>query len=256
MRFKGLAKRNFLEMIRDPLTSLLGILFPSILLIMFVLINRAATEKLPIFEVGAILPGIIVLGFCLDMILIANFICKDKDDSLMARFQTLPLRPVDFVLAYSVPFLAFSLIQIVFTFLIGFVVGLQATVGILVAIPLLWFFSLFFIALGIILGTSGSTNLVLSLGNVLVFVITFLSGTWMDLNWLGDFGKFARALPFANAVEAGRELIAWNGFNFNHLYFIFGYTLLIVGVCILVFVLMLKRKAISRGKNKTKKEQN
>ena len=51
----------------------------------------------------------------------------------MARFQTLPLRPVDFVLAYSVPFLAFSLIQIVFTFLIGFVVGLQATVGILVA---------------------------------------------------------------------------------------------------------------------------
>ena len=237
MRFRGLAKRNFLEMIRDPLTSLLGILFPSILLIMFVLINKAATQKLPIFEAGAILPGIIILGFCLDMILIANFICKDKDDSLMARFQTLPLRPVDFVLAYSVPFMAFSLIQIVFTFLIGFVVGLEATIGILIAIPLLWFFSLFFIALGIILGTCGSTNIVLSLGNVLIFAITFLSGAWLDLNWLGGFGNFARVLPFANAVEAGRELIAWNGFNFNHLYFIFGYTFIIIGICVLYALL-------------------
>lgn len=252
MKIKGLAKRNFLEMIRDPLISLLGILFPSILLIIFVLINNSAAEKLEIFEVSSLIPGIIVLGFCLDMILIANFICKDKDDSLLARFQTLPLKPFDFVLAYSLPFMALSLIQVVFTFLVGFIVGLKATVGILIAIALLWFFSLFFIALGIILGTLGTTSIVLSLGNVLVFVITFLSGAWVNLDWLGGFGKFSRALPFANAVEASRELISWTAFNFNHLYFIFGYTLLLVVACVVVFVLLLKKKAISRGKNRKK----
>ncbi|MDF2510656.1 MAG: transporter permease [Herbinix sp.] len=65
----------------------------------------------------------------------------------------------------------------------------------------------------------------------------WLSGTWFDLDLVGGgFKQIAYALPFANAVDAGRAAIRGDYASIlPHLWLVIVYATVIMGIAILVF---------------------
>lgn len=247
MRFWGLAKRNFIEIILDPLSSLLGVLFPSLMLILFVAINKSSNLPIDMFRVENIVPGIVVLGFAMLMMFSAMLIAKDRQTSLLARLQTLPLKPIDFILGYILPFLPVALLQMVFLFAIGFVFGLQFSWGILLSFLILLVIAFIMISIGVILGITCSESQISGIGTILINAFTLFSGAWFDLNLMGGFVKtFGYSMPFAHSVDAVREILTNSAFDYTHLIFILGYAVLIGAVSIFVFYKKIKGKNVHR----------
>lgn len=247
MRVNGLIKRNFLEIIRDPLTITLGIGFPSIMLILFSIINISTNLPFELFNINFLVSGIAVFGFSFLMMFCAMMIAKDRQTSLFARFQTLPLRPFDFVLAYSIPFIPPAILQIVITYGIGLIFGLQLSWGLLLTIFILLPVAITFIGIGIIMGSALTENQISGIGTILINICTLLSGAWFDINAMGGFLKtLAYCFPFARAVDASRSLINSTPFNYTHLIVIIAYMIVICAIAILLFSRKIKFKNIQK----------
>lgn len=244
---KGLIKRNFIEMIRDPLTLILGIVFPVILLLTFLSINLSTDLPFDLFSVNYIVSGITVFGFCMLMMLVATIIIRDRQSSLFARFQTLPLRSVDFIIGYMLPCLPIAILQMLLIFLIGIPFGLNMCWGTLLSMLVLLPIAIMFIAIGIILGITCNETQLSGFGTLLINVCTLLSGAWFDLKGIGGvFSMVGYALPFAHGVDAGRELIMQSSFDYVHLIYISGYALIFTLIAIVFFYYKLKGRSIDR----------
>lgn len=253
MKINALCKRNLKEILRDPLSLILGIVFPSVLLILFVLIDTYSAIPIHVFSVSSLTPGMIVFGFCFLMMFSALFVAKDRRTSLFDRFQTLPLRPSDFILSYSLPYLVFAMIQIIVTYSIGFILGLPFTWGILISIPFLIPMAFIFIALGIMMGASLNEGQISGIGTLFINLATLFSGAWFDYEIMGGFVKtFCLVLPFARAVSGTRELISGQAFNFDNLYVLLAYAIVVCFISFLVFYIKLKGKTIHSSIKKQK----
>ncbi len=218
MRANGLIKRNFLEQIRDPLTLLLGIVFPSILLLIFIGIGKSAPDVNQMFAPENIAPGVLVLGFSLNMMFSAMQINGDKTSSLFSRLQTLPLKSSDFVLAYAIPFIPITLIQTAILYIIAFCFGMPFTGGAFLSILCVLPISLVFIEIGLLMGVTCNQGMISGIGTLLVNLCTFMSGAWFSLKMVGGaFETIGYIFPFAHAVDAAREVISGTGFDAIHL---------------------------------------
>ena len=97
MRSLELARRNFKEVWRDPLSLGITIALPVVLL----LVLQAFGEFEDIFEPTSLTPGIALFGFVMLMFSSAMILSRDREDALFARLLTAPLSARDFIAAYS-----------------------------------------------------------------------------------------------------------------------------------------------------------
>ena len=81
-------------------------------------------------------------------------------------------------------------------------------------------------------------------GALLTNVSAWLSGTWFDLELVGGaFKKIAYALPFVHAVELERAVLSGNYSGiFPHIYWVLGYTVVVLAAAILVFLRQMRRQ--------------
>jgi len=252
MKFMGLAKRNFQEIIRDPLTTILGIGAPSVLMVIFVLINQSSSLPIDIFNVNNLVPGIVVFGFSFLMMFSAMLLSKDRQTSLFDRFQTLPLSAIDFILAYSLPFLPVALLQVFITYIIGIALGMTITwialLSIFIYIPV----AIIFIGLGLLLGCLCTENQISGIGTIVITLTSIFSGAWMDLSISQFTQTVGNILPFSHGIEAVRELSTILPFDITHLYYLGGYFLLISFFCVYTFYSQIKHKKTNKVKTKKK----
>ena len=96
MRMLNFAKRNFKELIRDPLSLIFEVLLPLLLLFIFQQINIPGE----IYEIQNFVPGIIVFGFSFITLFTATLIAKDRDSSLLTRLGISPMKSSDFIIGY------------------------------------------------------------------------------------------------------------------------------------------------------------
>ena len=88
MRALNFAKRNFKELIRDPLSLIFEILLPLFILFIFKQINiPEETYNLENFT-----PGIIIFGFSFITLFIATLVAKDRTTSLLIRLAASPMK--------------------------------------------------------------------------------------------------------------------------------------------------------------------
>ena len=96
MRMLNFAKRNFKELIRDPLSLIFEILLPIFLLFIFQQFNiPGESYKLENFN-----PGIIVFGFSFVTLFTATLVSKDRSSSFLIRLGTSPMKSSDYILGY------------------------------------------------------------------------------------------------------------------------------------------------------------
>jgi ABC-2 type transport system permease protein len=241
MRMLSFFTRTTKEILRDPLNIALGIGFPLVVLLLLSAIQ--ANIPISLFMIDKLVPGISVFGLSFMTLFSSMLIAKDRSTALIQRLYTTPLTASDYILGYTLPLIPISLVQSVLCYITAIFLGLRITINILYAILFSIPIALFFITLGLLLGSIFNDKQVGGIcGPVLTNLAAWLSGTWFDLDLVGGlFKKIAEALPFVHAVELGRAVLEGNPEGiFPHIWWVLGYTVLTATISILVFTRKMK----------------
>ncbi len=235
MRSTELAKRNFREVIRDPLSLGIAVALPLLLLLT---LQALGGDGAPFLTPTLLTPGIILFGFVMVMFSSAMILSRDRETSLLARLLTTPLRSSDFVAGYSLPYLLVAIVQAIVLMAVGALVGLEVNGSLALVGLVIVLMAIFFVALGMIIG-SVLTVAQTSGAYALVLMLTIFGGAWFDLEEIGGvFLTVGNALPFKHALDATRAVLA-DGAGFaditTDLYWIGGYTMAAVLLAVALF---------------------
>ncbi|MGD9675828.1 MAG: ABC transporter permease [Candidatus Bipolaricaulia bacterium] len=230
------AARNRKEILRDPLNLAFGIGFPVIVLLLISAIQ--ANIPVDLFTIDRLAPGIAVFGLSFVALFSGTLIAKDRTTSYLMRLFSSPLTARDFIFGYTLPLLPMALVQASVCFFIAILLGLPADARILLTLVVLLPAAVLFIAIGLLAGTLFTDKQVGAVcGALLTNAAAWLSGTWFDLDLVGDvFKKIAYALPFAHAVDAARAATGGDiAATLPHLYWVIGYAVAVATIAVIVF---------------------
>ncbi len=242
MRAITFSVRTTKEILRDPLTLAFGLGFPLVLLGLLTAIQ--ANIPVSLFELDSLTPGITVFGLSFMTLFAGTLVAKDRESSFLQRLYTTPLRAVDFLVGYMLPMLPIALAQSGICYLAALCMGLSPTVGIVYALLFILPISLFFIALGVALGSVLNVKAASGICGALVTNLTaWLSGVWFDLSLVGGVMEgIAKLLPFVHAVEMERALLGGSFAGiFPHLWWVLGYTATAFGLALWLFLRQMKK---------------
>ena len=107
MRILNFAKRNFKEIIRDPLSLIFAIILPLFLLFIFQQFDIPNES----YKLENFTPGIVVFGFSFITLFTAMLISKDRTTSLLVRLGISPMKPMEYILGYMISIIPIILIQ-------------------------------------------------------------------------------------------------------------------------------------------------
>lgn len=237
MRFVSLTSRNFKELYREPVSIILGLLMPVGLLVLFVLIGKNAPLK--IFTPDMLTPAITIFSFAFLIMFSAVLLSKDRQSAFLLRLLTTPLKPIDFILAYFMPYLPFALLQILACFAVGIILGATySLLNVVLALVVIFPMALVCVGIGMILGSLLSEGQIAGIGSMLITAIGIFGGIWMELKMIGGiFEGVGYVLPFAHAIDAARSVLAGSGLGnvVTNLYWVYGYAVILFVVGVLSF---------------------
>lgn len=193
------------EVFRDPLTLLLGVAMPVLLLFLFSSLKDLG-GGIDLFNPQFLTPGIVIFSMSFIIMFTGTLLGKDAKTALLTRLLSTPLNPMDYFFAYLLPFLPVALFQVLVCYGVGVVLGMSL---VNVGLSLLVFFmmALICISIGIIMGSLLSLNQISGVGSLLITVVSLFSGAWMDLKMIGGvFKGVGYVMPFAHSVDALKTL--------------------------------------------------
>lgn len=240
MKYTYFAQRNFKEILRDPLSLILGVLLPVFFILLFSTISKNA--PIEVFKPVSIVPGITIFGFTFITMFLGLLIAKDKSTSFLTRLFISPLKPKDFIIGYSIPLLPFSLIIGVACLIVGVYVGLPVSLKIVYTLISFIPYILFSVFVGIFLGLVCNEAQIMAIGNIYIIASALLGGAWMDLNMLGVTVKnITEFLPFSHAIEFSRIILSDRQENiWIHLIVVSGYAIIFFFLSVYFFTRKMK----------------
>lgn len=242
MKLKYFSSRTFKEIIRDPINLFFGLIFPTILILLLEKIGKNAPVSM--FKAEELIPGMTVFGLSFMTLFASLLISKDRESAFLQRLYTTPLKPIDFILGYSLPLVPMAIIQSLMGYFIGLFMGLEISVNILIALVSIIPISLFFIFLGLICGSIFNSRQVGGIcGALLTNLTAWFSGIWFDVNLVGKgFSKISNLLPYTHAVELERLIYNGNFTNISqHIFWIILYMIISILLAITVFIRQMKK---------------
>ena len=243
MRILNFAKRNFKEIIRDPLSIIFSVLLPLFLLFIFKQINIPSES----YELHNFTPGIVVFGFSFITLFTAMLVSKDRTSSLLIRLGISPMKPIEYILGYMLSIIPLILIQNVLFFILAIALGLSFSINIIWAILISIVVAILFIAIGIILGSLFSEKASSGISSIVVQLVCFTSGMYFPRELLGDvFSRICEYLPFESCVTIIKGVMNANleSITIRNIIVFSIYTILALIISILIF----KEKMISDNK--------
>ena len=210
MRMLAFAKRCFKEILRDPLNIAFGLGFPVVLLLLLSAIQ--ANVPVDLFAIERLAPGVAVFGLSFLALFSSTLVAKDRESSFLQRLYATPMKPVDFILGYTLPILPLAVGQTVVCYLVAVALGLSVSVNLLLALLAILPVALFYVSLGVLCGSVLNVKQVGGVcGALLTNLSAWLSGVWFDLSLVGGwFEGAAKFLPFLHAVELEQNIVAGN----------------------------------------------
>ena len=204
MRMLNFAKRNFKELMRDPLSLVFEIALPIFLLFIFQQIKVPGKE----YMLENFTPGIILFGFSFITLFTGSLVSKDRCSSLLIRLGTSPMKPRDYILGYILSLLPIIIIQDILFFIVAILLGLNFSISIIYTILISIVVSILFIALGILIGSLVSEKGSGGVGSVIVQLVCFTSGMYFSKDIVGKvFAKVCEILPFESALNIIRGFL-------------------------------------------------
>lgn len=243
MKMLAFAKRNFKEIIRDPLNLAFLFGFPMVLLLLLSAIQ--ANIPVSMFEIEQLSPGIAVFGLSFMTLFSATLIAKDRQISFMHRLYTTPLKPIDFILGYTLPLIPMALAECIATYFVAVILGLRININIFISILFIIPTALLYVGMGLLCGSVFNDKQVGGIcGALLTNLSAWLSGIWFDLELVGGgFKKVAYILPFVHSVEMERAAILGNYSEIlPHFLWVTGYAVAILIIAVVLFLRQMKKQ--------------
>ncbi len=243
MRVLNFAKRNFKEIIRDPLSLIFAVILPLFLLFIFQQFDIPNES----YKLENFTPGIVVFGFSFITMFTATLISKDRTTSLLIRLGISPIKPMEYILGYMLSIIPMILIQNTLFFVLAIILGLSFSLNIVLAICATIIIAVLFIATGIIIGSISSEKASSGISSVIVQLVCFTSGMYFPKEMLGKvFGKICEYLPFESCLAILKGIMNGNAESIsarNVVVFIV-YT----GVLLAISVFVFKKQMVSDNK--------
>ena len=243
MRILNFAKRNFKELTRDPLSLIFAIILPLFLLFIFQQINIPSDS----YKLENFTPGIIVFGFSFITLFTAMLISKDRTTSLLIRLGISPMKPIEYILGYTLSLIPIILIQNILFYVLACILGLNFSINIILGALVSIVISVIFIAIGIFIGSIFSEKASSGISSIIVQLVCFTSGMYFPKELLGNtFAKVCEYLPFESAVTIIKGIMNNNLelISSRNIIVFCVYTIAILVLSIIVF----KKKMISDNK--------
>ncbi len=243
MRMLNFAKRNFKELVRDPLSLIFEIALPIFLLFIFQQFNLPDS----VFKIENFTPGIILFGFSFITLFTASLISKDRSSSLLIRLGTSPMKSSDYILGYILSLMPIIIIQNILFFIVAILLGLSININILFTILISILISILFITLGILIGSLVSEKASGGVGSVIVQLVCFTSGMYFPKEMVGKvFSTICSLLPFEGALNIIRSALnnKLSDITINDILVFIIYTAVVIILSIIVF----KKKMVSDNK--------
>ena len=243
MRMLAFMGRNTKELLRDPINLAFGLGFP--LALIFLLSAIQANIPVSLFEIQHLSPGVAVFGLSFLTLFSATIISKDRTSAFLQRLYTTPMKPLDFILGYTLPIIPIAVLQSIVCYVAAIILGLKMNVNILLSIIFIIPSALLYIALGLLCGSLFNDKQVGGIcGALLTNLSGWLSGIWFDIELVGGaFKTIADLLPFIHTVEMQRAIL--NG-NFAkalpHLWWVLGYGITFLVVAVFFFIRQMKKQ--------------
>ena len=197
MRTLNFAKRNFKEIIRDPLSLIFAIILPLFLLFIFQQFDIPSVS----YKLENFTPGIVVFGFSFITMFTAMLISKDRTTSLLIRLGISPMKPIEYILGYMLSIIPIILIQNILFFILAIILGLDFSINIIWTILVSIIISILFVAIGIIIGSISSEKASSGISSIIVQLVCFTSGMYFPKEALGNvFGRICEYLPFESCL--------------------------------------------------------
>ena len=243
MRIYNFAKRNFKELIRDPLSLVFEIVLPLFLLFIFQQINIPNDT----YKIENFTPGIILFGFSFVTLFTATLIAKDRSASLLVRLASSPMRASDYILGYMLAITPIILLQDILFFIVAILLGLSFTVNIIYTILVSIIVSILFIAMGILIGSMVSEKATGGVGSIVIQLVCLTSGMYFSKDLIGKtFGTICEILPFESSLNIIKGILNndLSLISIQNIIVFFIYTILILVLAIIVF----QKKMVSDNK--------
>ena len=241
MRMLNFAKRNFKELVRDPLSLVFEIALPIFLLFIFQQIKVPGNEYL----IENFTPGIIIFGFSFITLFTSTLIAKDRGTSLLIRLGTSPMKSSDYILGYIVSLIPIILIQDVLFFASALLMGLTFSINIIYTILMSLVVSILFISFGILIGSLVSEKASGGVGSIIVQLVSFTSGMYFSKDLVGKgFAKVCEILPFESALNIIRGTLNNTEIYTRNIIVLSIYTIVVFILSVIVF----KRNMVSDNK--------
>ena len=243
MRTLNFAKRNFKEIIRDPLSIIFAVLLPLFLLFIFQQINIPSEN----YQLENFTPGIIVFGFSFITLFTAMLIAKDRTTSLLIRLGISPMKSIEYILGYMLSIIPIIVIQDILFFILAIILGFSFSINIIWAILVSLTIAILFIAIGIIIGSLCTEKASSGISSIIVQLVCFTSGMYFPKEVLGDaFSKVCEYLPFESCVTIIKGIMNNNIeiISTRNIIVFSVYTILVLIISIIIF----KKKMISDNK--------
>jgi ABC-2 type transport system permease protein len=203
--------RNFKHTLRNPVAVFNAVLFPIVLLLMFVYVIGGA------FNIGGryidyATPGLIILTICYGLSATALAVNSDMTKGIINRFKVMDISRSAVLSAHVAASMLRSLIAIAAVTGVAFAVGFRPAAGfvdwlgaigfiVLVSFATTWFT----VALGLAARTPESAGLI----SVPLVMLPFLSSAIVPAKTMGPgVRQFAEYQPFTPIIETLRGLLA------------------------------------------------
>lgn len=158
MKTLAFASRNAKELQRDVLTSIFGIAFPIVLLVLLSVINSSIPKEahMTLFEIKNLTGGISAFGLVFLSLFSALLVSKDRCTAFIIRLYASPLKPSGYILGYTVPLIPMALLQTLVTCLFALIFGLSFSANILLAAVVSIVPAFLYISIGLLCGMAFS----------------------------------------------------------------------------------------------------
>ena len=208
-RIITLTKRDFKEILRDPLSLIFTLGMPLFMEILFYLIFHKLT---PQFEMKYLAPGIVVFAQSFISLFVGLLIAIDRSTSFLTRLYVSNAKSHEFIFSYALSMIPIIFVQSIF-FMVGGIIdssifGINMVFAILISVVT----SFLFIALGILLGSLCNEKAIGGISSIVIAGQSVLSGMWFPIEGLGEgMITFMNVLPFRNATILVQNTM--NGIN-------------------------------------------
>lgn len=243
------AKRVGKEIRRDPLSYILCLGFPMVMLIIMSIIDGSIPTEanMTVFHIYNLAPGISYFGLTFVMLFTAIQVSKDRSTALLLRLYASPMKPVEYLIGYTLPVCILGIVQMLICFAAAFVIGLcrdytfslsSIAFSILLLLPSLFMFT----GIGILFGSAVNEKAAPGLCSIIISVAGMIGGVWMDIDGIGGtIKKVAEVLPFYHGVRLARlPFGAGSGTWPTDILWTVGFGVLFYGIAIIVFTSKMK----------------